>query len=45
MSAGGRTPVRAAVLSAAPGRLEVEELLLDDLLEPDEVQVAVAQPA
>lgn len=41
MSAGGRTPVRAAVLSAAPGRLEVEELLLDDLLEPDEVRVQV----
>ncbi len=41
MSATERTPVAAAVLSAAPGRLEVEELLLDDVLEPDEVRVKV----
>ncbi|HLT68715.1 MAG TPA: alcohol dehydrogenase catalytic domain-containing protein, partial [Acidimicrobiales bacterium] len=36
-----RTPVRAAVLSAAPGRVEVEELLLDDWLAPTEVRVRV----
>lgn len=37
-----RTPVRAAVLAAAPGRLETEELLLDDWLAPSEVRVRVA---
>ncbi|MGX1810066.1 Zn-dependent alcohol dehydrogenase [Nocardia sp. NPDC055321] len=37
-----RTPIRAAVLTAAPGSLDLEELHLDDVLEPDEVRVRVA---
>ncbi len=41
MSTPERIPVAAAVLKAAPGRLEVEDLLLDGELEPDEVRVAV----
>lgn len=36
-----RTPVQAAVLSTAPGRLQVEQLLLDDWLAPSEVRVRV----
>lgn len=35
------TTVRAAVLDTAPGKLTVEELELDDRLEPDEVRVRV----
>ena len=41
MASTGRIPVAAAVLTSAPGRLEVEELLLDDVLESDEVRVEV----
>lgn len=36
-----RTRVRAAVLTSAPGQLEVLELELDDWLAPDEVRVRV----
>ncbi|WP_166390402.1 zinc-binding dehydrogenase [Nocardioides ochotonae] len=36
-----RTRVRAAVLSAAPGHLEVLDVELDDWLAPDEVRVRV----
>lgn len=36
-----RTRVRAAVLTAAPGHLEIQELELDDWLAPDEVRVRV----
>ncbi|MFB8002892.1 zinc-binding dehydrogenase [Nocardia sp. NPDC056000] len=36
------TPVRAAVLSSAPGALALETLLLDDILEPDEIRLRVS---
>ncbi|WP_228387466.1 alcohol dehydrogenase catalytic domain-containing protein [Nocardioides sp. dk884] len=36
-----RTRIRGAVLSAAPGHLEVHELELDDWLAPEEVRVRV----
>lgn len=36
-----RTLVRAAVLTSAPGHLEIQELELDDWLAPDEVRVRV----
>lgn len=39
MSAG--IAIRAAVLGEAPGRLEIEEVLIDDRLEPSDVRIRV----
>lgn len=41
MSSAERSPVSAAVLTQAPGRVQVEQLHLDNTLESDEVRVGV----